>query len=346
MMIDKKIMWKIITVTAVALAVAILVTAVGGMAVFFASLGDKEPPVIEAVNGDVVTITRGENFSYRNQVKVTDNSGKECELEWRSELDQNTAGSYKVKYRATDPSGNVEYLTITVKVIEMNVENDELMALVEDFAKSKLGYDRATAQKNGYSKEKIVRDIYNFVRDPLQSSGLEANIEFVDMSNAQSARDAAKANAKNRKGWKTDWKEEAKLTLTMPNMKGDCYSYYSVSKAFFEYFDIPNIGIQRAEDSTQGGTHYWQAVNIGTSTSPKWYYYDSTRIGSHFTSGGKKDKNSCLITEERLLSYRIENPKEGTKNSDFYVINKRNTDFFDADDNGGVFPKIETIELG
>ena len=106
LMIDTKIMWKIITVTAVTLAVAILITAVGGVVMLVGSFGDKEPPVITPVNGKMVTIKRGDTFSYRNQVKVTDNSDKECELEWTS-FDQNTAGTYTVKYRATDPSGNI-----------------------------------------------------------------------------------------------------------------------------------------------------------------------------------------------------------------------------------------------
>lgn len=336
MMIDKKIMWKIITVTAVALAVAILVTAVGGMVVFFASLGDKEPPVIEAVNGDVVTITRGENFSYRNQVKVTDNSGKECELEWRSELDQNTAGSYKVKYRATDPSGNVEYLTITVKVVEVNVENAKLMALVESLAKSKLGYDRATAKNNGYSKEKIVRDIFNFVADPTENTPSKANIVFNDKK-SNSPNQYAQNGKDKREGWKTDWEEEAYLTLN-GQMSGDCYTFYSVSKAFFEYFDIPNVGIQRttASPMTQnnGGTHYWNIVKVESG----WYYYDSTRYAGHFT----KCSEPCLVTEAQLLSYVT---GKGVADSGYYWIEKTNDEFFDAEDNNGVYPKVETKEI-
>ena len=345
-MINKKLMWTIITVTMVTLAVCIVVTAVGGAVMLLSGLKDDEPPTIEAVNGKVVTINVGDNFSYRNQVRVTDNSGKECELEWTTSVNQNKAGSYKVQYRAIDKSGNVQTYVLTVKVVDVNVENDQLMALVENIAKSKFGYDRDQASAKGYSREKIVRDIYNFVRDPFQTSGTDANIFFSDTSNSQSQKDQAMKNPKSREGWKTDWQEEAYLTLTMDRMAGDCYSYYAVSKAFFEYFGIPNVGIQRAEKSTQGGTHYWHIVNIGTVSSPKWYYYDSTRIESSFTSGGKKDKNSCLITEERLLSYIINKPEEGTKNNDFYVIDKKNTDFFDADDNGGVFPKVETISLG
>ena len=75
-MIDKKIMWKIITFTAVALASAILITAVGGVVMLVSGMGDNEPPVIVAENGNVVTINRGESFSYRNQVSVSDKIGR------------------------------------------------------------------------------------------------------------------------------------------------------------------------------------------------------------------------------------------------------------------------------
>ena len=320
----------------VALAAAIVVTAVGGAFMLVASFRDNEPPVIEAVNGNIVTIKRGDNFSYRNQVKVTDNSGKECELKWTTSVDQNKAGSYKVKYRATDPSGNVRDLVITVKVTEVNVENDQLMTLVESLAKSKLGYDRETAKKNGYSKERIVRDIFDFVADPSEEDRLEANIVFTNIK-SNSPNQYAQNGKDKREGWKTDWEEEAYLTLN-GIMSGDCYTFYSVSKAFFEYFDIPNVGIQRTTESpmtkSEGGTHYWNIVKVESG----WYYYDSTRYAGHFDLC----EEPCLVTEDQLLSYVTSGQK---KDSGYYWIEKSNDEFFDADDNNGEYPKVETKEI-
>ena len=336
-MINKKTMWKIITVTMVVLAVSILVTAVGGVVMLF---GDKKPPVIEAVNGDVVTINAGDNFSFRNQVNVTDNSGKECTLEWTTNLKQDRAGTYKVKYTATDPAGNIQTFTLTVKVKEVSVQDDELMALVETFAKNVLKYTREEARANGYSKEKIVRDIHKFVSGPYGSSKNDANIYFSDVSNTPAQQQQAKENPKARIGWKTDWREEALRTLKMSRMEGDCYTYYSVSKAFFEYFVIDNVGIQRGVSSSLKGTHYWQIVNIGTDTDPKWYYYDSTRFAGTFTDGSP---NACLVIEDTLLKYKASEANNYA--TDYYVIDKKNSDFFDADDNGGKFPKIETTKL-
>ena len=332
-MINKKIMWKVITVTMVTLAASILVTAVGGVVTMFK---DSEPPVIEPVNGSVVTISRGDTFSYRNQVEVTDNSGKECDLEWDSAVNQNKAGTYKVKYTATDPAGNVGTFVLTVKVKEVNVENDKLMTLVESISKTYLKYTRDEAKANGYSNEKIVRDIFNFVADPTENNKNNANIVFVD-SKSNSPNQKEQNGHDKREGWKTDWEEEAYLTLN-GIMSGDCYTFYSVSKAFFEYFGIPNVGIQRttASPMTQkdGGTHYWNIVKVEDG----WYYYDSTRYKGHF----ELCNDPCLVTEAQLLSYVT---FSGVKNSGYYYIETKNSEFFDADDNNGVYPKIETKEI-
>ena len=331
--INKKTMWKIITVTMVVLAAAILVTAVGGVVTMFK---DSEPPVIEPVNGSVVTISRGDTFSYRNQVEVTDNSGKECDLEWDSAVNQNKAGTYKVKYTAKDPAGNVGTFVLTVKVKEVNVENDKLMTLVESISKTYLKYTRDEAKANGYSNEKIVRDIFNFVADPTENDKNNANIVFVN-SKSNSPNQNEQNGHDKREGWKTDWEEEAYLTLN-GIMSGDCYTFYSVSKAFFEYFGIPNVGIQRTTDSpmTQrdGGTHYWNIVKVEDG----WYYYDSTRYAGHF----ELCEEPCLVTEKQLLSYVT---SSNVKNSGYYHIETKNSEFFDADDNNGVYPKIETKEI-
>ena len=100
--------------------------------------------------------------------------------------------------------------------------------------------------------------------------------------------------------WMTwsDWTEEAVRTLE--SEEGDCYSYYSLSKAFFEYFGIENVGIRRSEnyeDAEEDGTHFWCVVNVEEG----WYYYDATRLAGTFDDGSR---NACLITEAKLKSYR------------------------------------------
>ncbi|MBQ8849605.1 MAG: hypothetical protein IJ011_04660 [Clostridia bacterium] len=335
-MINKKTMWKIITVTIVALAVSILITAVGGVITLLVGSRDTEPPVITAAKENIV-IDAGSTISYRSLVNVSDDSGEECDLEWKSTVDQNTPGKYTVKYRATDASGNVsDVLTISVEIKAVNVANDKLMALIAQKAKSELGYTKEEAKANNYSKEKIVRDIFIFVADPNESVPSKANIIFLD-SQSNSPNQYLQNGKPKREGWKTDWEEEAYLTLN-GIMKGDCYTFYSVSKAFFEYFEIPNVGVQRttASPMTQkySGTHYWNIVKVEDG----WYYYDSTRYAGRFT----KCEDPCLVTEEQLLSYVTSG---GVSNSGYYYIETSNDEFFDADDNGGVYPTVEKKEI-
>lgn len=358
-MINKKTMWKIITVTMVALAVSILITAVGGaftlahemfpdafsfMDKWFSSENNEEDsgedtkaPVIKAAKENIIIYT-GDTVSYRSFIKVTDNSDGECQISIDSSgVNQNVPGEYVVKYTATDAAGNKsKTFSLKVTVKDGTYSEENLMALIAQKAKTELGYTKEEAKSQGKTKTEIVKDIYKFVNDP-KSGASNANIFFNDISNtpAQAIQtNYGENNVKERTGWKTDWVEEAYRTLTMPRMKGDCYSFYAVSKAFFEYFEIDNAGIQRDSSSTEKGTHYWNIVKVESG----WYYYDSTRLGGTFADGGR---NGCLVTESKLQGYTT---SKGGK--EFYKINKTDTDFFEAEDNGGVFPKTETTKLG
>ena len=329
-MINKKTMWKIITVTMVALAVSILITAVGGaftlahelfpdafsfMDSWFSSENNEEdegedtkPPVIKAAKENVIIYT-GETVSYRSFVKVSDNSGGECQISVDSSgVNQNVPGEYVVKYTATDAAGNKSKpFSLKVTVKDGAYSEEKLMILIAQKAKTELGYTKEEAKAQGKTKTQIVRDIYSYVNDPTASAS-NANIFFNDISNTPAQM--AQGGQKSRKGWETDWAEEAYRTLSMSRMKGDCYSYYAVSKAFFEYFGIENLGIQRSTSSTESGTHYWNIVKVENG----WYYYDATRLGGTFADG---TRNACLITESKLNGYKTS--KGGTE---FYKVDK------------------------
>ena len=68
-------------------------------------------------------------------------------------------------------------------------------------------------------------------------------------------------------------------------------------KAMFTYLGIEHLDIKHSETS-DGSTHFWSMVNIGTSESPMWYYYDATRLSRPFESG-----SGCLFTEAQLDNY-------------------------------------------
>ena len=173
----KDIMWKVITVTAVALALSILATGVSGLlyvdweGIFNFDLGgifgsgetdmgeDIEAPTIKPLEKDTIIYT-GSNVSYKSLVKVSDNSGV-YDLEFDdSNVDLNKTGTYEVKYTATDGSGNVFEYTLTVHVKDAAYSRDVLMKLVESKAKAELGYTRSEAAQKKLTKQQIVKDIY------------------------------------------------------------------------------------------------------------------------------------------------------------------------------------------
>lgn len=235
---------------------------------------DTEKPTINAP----VSITGyvGEGIAYLKDVEAVDNCyGVTLSVD-SSAVDTSQVGTYKVKYTATDAAGNVTTLTLDVNIFAERVTEEQLLARIEALA-GQLGITKSM------SKEEQVKRIYGYVNSPSLSASA-ANIVFTNESNTD----------------RSDWMREAYLTLERG--EGDCYSYFAVSKAFFLYFGIENYDIQRASGvTTQSGTHFWSMVNIGTEKSPRWYYYDATRLAKAHPKG-----SGCLFTEDQLERYNTE----------------------------------------
>ena len=305
---------RLIKITVIALAAAILVTALAAGITFLVGRGEKSSVEdedgsssgglrITGPKNDTVTLMIGDKPTYRSYVTVSGDAELSVD---NSQVDTSRAGTYTVRYTATDAAGRRATYTLTVIVTaDPTYTEERLMTMIAAKAEE-LGLTKSM------SKAELVRKIYTYVRNP-EVGGSEARIEFTDRSNATAQREQSGI----RTGWESDWVEEAIRTLTLINQgrgAGDCYSYYSLSKAFFEYFGIENIGLQRAAGSTQSGTHFWQVVNVGTREAPKWYYYDATRLAGSFSDG---TSYSCLITEEKLTSYRTSEGESG-----FYTLDK------------------------
>jgi len=82
---------------------------------------DTTVPVIEAL--DQVSTYKTKTIDLLNNVKVTDNSNEQLEVKVVGEYDINKVGEYKLKYEATDSSGNkgTKDLTLTVKDLTVKV---------------------------------------------------------------------------------------------------------------------------------------------------------------------------------------------------------------------------------
>lgn len=284
----KKVAFLALKITSALLSVMMIVsTALVIVDILNGDLGKRTeqtedaPSLIRATQGKSIKVFAGDTLSYKSLVEYP--AG--YELDYDSNADLSKVGKYTVTYKLLKEGKVVETYKITIIVEERDVDREELMALVEKKAAA-LGITKEM------SKVEQVRKIYAFVNDPTKGKN-EANIYFNDMSNTAHLDP-------NRENWETMWVKEALLTLQ--SMKGDCYSYYAVSKAFFEYFEIENVGIQRGvkADIDISGTHFWSVVNVGTKEKPKWYYYDSTRLAQPFSDG---TRNACLITLDKLQSY-------------------------------------------
>jgi hypothetical protein len=256
----------------------------------------------EAYNGGVVGYV-GVTPTFKKFISVSDDTDEVPIVSVEHNVDINTVGTYTVRYTVEDASGNVAHKTLTYEVKKDEYSLSTLMALIgEKAAELKITHEMSKVQQ--------VRAIYDYVH---------TNITFTDESNIPNI---------DRSKWQSDWLEEAVRGLE--TMEGDCYTYYSLSKAFFEYFGIESYGIKRAENyegAEDDGTHFWSAVNVGDG-SDRWYYYDATRLNGYF-NGNKSDKNACLITEAKLKSH-----KTSSGETYFYKMTKA----YD-------FPTISTEEL-
>ena len=237
---------------------------------------DTEPPKIYLPQYIVGYV--GEGIAYRSGVTVVDNCfGATFEVD-DSKVDTKTEGQYPVTYTVTDAAGNSKSAVISVYIHKNHITEEVLNERIAKIA-------REQGMTKSMSKEELCKRIYKYVNDP-GASASAARFEYIGFSNDST---------------RTDWRYEAYLTLQ--NGAGDCYSYFAVAKAFFEYFDIENKDVQRSKGLTED-THYWNMVNIGTEANPRWYFFDATRYAGRFTVGGN---NGCLLTQAQLDGYRASN---------------------------------------
>ncbi len=224
----------------------------------------------------------GSTVSYFDYIRIPTGYTKENISVDNSAVDTGKAGSYRVVYTLTNASGK-KVGSLELKIVIGNCSKDELMTMVAQKA-TELGITESM------STVEKVRKIFDYVNSP--NAGRDnANFIFKDNHPHSSRPNWETAN------WESDWVDEAYIGLTYK--EADCFTYFALSKAFFEYFKIENLGIKRGYDSTFGGAHVLNLVNIGTADRPQWYFYDATRLGGKFTAC----QNACLVTKTQLDSY-------------------------------------------
>ena len=108
---------------------------------------------------------------------------------------------------------------------------------------------------------------------------------------------------------KNDWIRAAYEGLRTG--QGECFTYFALSKAFFEYFGIENMDIERTPGIVKE-RHYWNFVNIGSADDPRWYHYDATQLSGAAHSG-------CLLTDGQIRVYHQHRVNEDGVGNYFYA---------------------------
>lgn len=217
-------------------------------------IDDTEAPVIDGVAP--LTGFIGDPISYKSEITVTDNCDPGVELKVdNSEVNPEQAGTYTVRYSATDRAGNVSQAetTITIKEKPENyVEPDEVYALADGVLAQITTDDMTLKQK--------ARAIYDWTRQ---------NVGYIDTSDKES------------------WTNGAYQGFT--EGQGDCFVFFSTSKALLTRAGIPNLDVVKSD--TSHSSHYWSLIDCGDG----WYHFDTTpRYG-----GG----SFFMLTDAEILAY-------------------------------------------
>lgn len=187
------------------------------------SIVDTTPPLILGVTDKMAY--KGNSISYRDGVRVYDNSLEELELNVdSSRVNLRREGKYEVFYSAEDSSGNFTEKRAFITVSELEITEDVFDKIVEEVASMIL--------KDSMSKREKANIIYNWTKKHVDYTG---NSE------------------------KDDWKNEAYCGIK--NGKGDCFTYFAVAKALLTHAGIENIDVIRVGGTSK---HYWNLVNDGS----------------------------------------------------------------------------------
>lgn len=197
---------------------------------------DTTPPVIDGVKDLIVNL--GQGISYKKGVTVTDDSGEDIKLEIdNSGVDTKKAGTYTVKYSATDSAGNTTEKTakVTIVIPEPDVIDETYMNAKADELLGKI----TTADM---SQEEKAKAIWKWCHD---------NIAYAD--------DTPKISE-----WDASYRGIVKHS-------GDCYTYAMSCKLLLTRAGIPNMDIMTKPGNPR--LHYWNLVNFGDG----WRHLDATR---------------------------------------------------------------------
>ena len=211
---------------------------------------DTEPPVISGAYDRQVAM--GETISYKKNIEVTDNRDTDLTFEVdNSKVNLKQEGTWPVIYSAQDAAGNRASRKITVTVKQAAVSQEQVNELCDSIL--------AKITKETMPKKEKAHAIYEWSR---------GNISYTGDSD------------------KSDWLAEACRGMT--RKQGDCFTYFSVSKAMLTRVGIENMDITRVGGKTR---HYWSLISCGDG----WYHFDSCPNKDH--------KETFMMTDQEVEKF-------------------------------------------
>ena len=223
---------------------------------------DEVPPVITgAVNREIFI---GETIAYKEGITVTDDNTENPVLTVdNSAVRSQVPGIYPVIYTARDASGNETSVTVYFTLRqrpEIYVEPEAAYEYARDVLNNKI---KVTPQM---TKPQVAAAIYNWVK---------LNISWYDHSNKEN-------------GW------PAGAVDGFQQRRGDCFTYYAVTKALLDVAGIPNLDVVKViTPETSQSSHYWNLVDVGDG----WVHMDCT------PRAGNMEDSFFLYTDAEMLAY-------------------------------------------
>lgn len=193
---------------------------------------DTEPPVIKGVKN--LSIFLGNKILYKRGISVTDNKDENTALMINnSDVNLMAVGKYEVIYSAADRSGN----KTSVKAIVWVNEPSDLIVTQEEVD---VCSDTVLSLiiKDGMTNREKMWAIFRWTSQNIQYTGTAS---------------------------KADWLKGAYLGFNYRT--GDCFTYYSVSRALLARAGFEVLPVQRVVAPSK---HYWLLIKHGD----QWYHFD------------------------------------------------------------------------
>jgi len=246
-------------------------------------INDTEPPMVTGLR-DLTAYLNGDGVAYMSGIFATDNCDGRVNLDVDSSgVNLKKVGVYPVIYTATDLAGNVAMFRMTITVCERQITEEMLNPMLDDVIDYII--------RDGMTLKQKLRAIYDYVYGHVAYSSIAD---------------------------KSSWINAAYEGLTTG--KGDCYTYFALSKAFFERLGIENEDVARKQSAVieTGERHFWNLVNLGDGEEDAWYHFDACHLN------GLSKPWGFLMTDEQLDSYSAIRNNPNGKSDYFYVYDKSN----------------------